>query len=328
MKPFSFARTALLLVVVAGCPDPQPDPVDSADLESRVKDSWCAAAANCGEFPDVQTCAASLSFDFRQFQADLLAGIVVYDRAKAGQCVVEIGDRQGSTSCSLTTQLSAPPSHACSGTIVGTLDRDAPCFVDSECKAGLCIPGACPAGDACCPGSCGFVVRTGEDCSALEAVCPESSYCATESNGSKTCRPRLKAGAECEQSDACAADHLCLPDSTGAWRCRRLPATGEPCVPAHGCDSISDYCNAATIPPQCAPRAKPGDSCQHAPCAPYAYCSTTATCSLRQSLGEPCTSDAECQGTLTCIHQSCQQGEPDPVCLLKNLGKTSMPARP
>ena len=298
---------ALMVLVgmasVLGCPgNDHPPPIAATDLAHEVTAAYCERAVACGEFLDATTCQTSVKLDYQQLLADVTAGIVRYDAQQAGDCVDQIKRGQGPGSCSLSVQLSTPPTKECMGAIVGTLERDAPCLTDNECAAGLCVPKACLGQETCCAGSCGFVVADGGDCSPLGAVCGGGSYCSTTDH---VCTKKKKT---CEDDpNACEPGTLCVPDDTGSRSCRALPAEKASCLVASGCDSIRDYCDPGSL--TCKPRASVGQPCAATtPCLPHAECDENrGVCVERFGAGEECASSKQCQGTLACIEDTCQQ---------------------
>ena len=310
---------ALLLMVGACGGGGGGGAIALSDLGEEVGESLCSDAVECGLYPTKQACLDSFGFDVSQLEADVAAGLVEYDGAKARECLNE----STVSICNIGDGSDEQEPAACDETFTGSIALGGSCFSDEVC-----------AGDAECEG-----FRTDDGCSAgtCIAAVPDPTLgqsCANEScaddlrcNEQQICEARGAAGATCTGFIDCASGLICeFGQDQTPGTCVALAATGGSCNPEIGggffsaCLSTNDFCDAADS--ICKNRLTPGTSCASETlgnaCVRYAEC-IEGSCVANLLLGEACVIDGagpNCIGGLECDGAVCAADAPDPVCTL------------
>ena len=306
----------VLGIVIAGCGDEgqREIPLDfnQPAFDDRFQSARCMYHVRCGEFPDMATCMTA-NVGVRSSRPFLItpsviaairAGKMVYDEAKAEQCLELIATH----TCDRTDSL-GPYRELCHSILRGTVRAGGECAFDAECASEQCdVDLSCDL--ACCTGTCSGSspeqpAAIGEPCSPYEAGCVEGAYCHAEPFSTSICRPLIGQGESCHfvaTSVRCDFGLACL-GAPGTETCQRLPARGEPC-PDGVCRDDGVACNAAGM---CTPAGLPGDACvANSDCSRFYVCDATNHCARGQNLGESCAThqcfdvDAFCNGS-TCI---------------------------
>jgi hypothetical protein len=303
-------RGILLAPVVFVLACPEHPKLELEDLQAEVSKALCQRAAACRQFPDVETCEATLLLDYRQLVLDKEERRVAYDEDLAFDCVEAIRRAHGPGSCSLTKLLAGPEVDACARAVRGKVPYNNPCFASDECQPGLvCDLGGCRDGE-CCAGTCRDVLKTGGNCSAAGSVCEAGAFCSKDPGGGPTlmCTARAKEGQECVGSAGCESGTLCFTQPGGLRpTCGRLPAHGERCTTKEDgphCDAFSDYCDARGI---CSTRVALGEVCgPDRQCVWYGRCDPLSQlCVEKGHVTSACAKDDDCLGSLRCAGGKC-----------------------
>jgi hypothetical protein len=288
--------------------------VPVAELGPRSVAALCATDVRCGTYADMASCTSSRVSGTAQVEADIALGKTVYDAAAAGICL----DALAMLSCSAsgsTTQL-----QACTDAVKGTVADGGPCVAGNQCVSSICNTASmsCPAGIACCAGTCGptrATVAEGGDCTGAGVRCADGSFCDSTA-ASPVCTKLKAAGASCTLASQCARGLACVR-TTGATTgtCGTYPATGQDCSNVATCDDSHDFCAQATH--LCTKRIAPGGDCATEPagCLRYARCDTTTQkCVAKSAAGSACVDSSDCLGSLQCTNGVCALEPPRPAC--------------
>lgn len=253
------------LVSLVACAACAKNPtITFAELDGALLDAKCERLARCGAFADEASCKAW----FRpRPDLDLAAAVdtgkIRFDGELAKLCV----DTLAAQSCDATARAVRLAPQTCEGMFVGTLDADARCEFDRECRSNRCVPDEpCQVG-ACCSGKC-------------------------DANGAKAV-----IGEACEVNEDCTDDTYCNIDD---HMCRALELEGAKCLVDAQCD-YGLACDRATFPGTCVVAAATGEACPEERCAELgAYCSDAGTCIALGLPGAPCTDAAQCSPFMRC----------------------------
>ena len=309
--------TALLLVAACGGGGGGGS-IAFEDLADEVGENLCSDAVECGLYPTKQACLDSFGFDLGQLEADLAAGLIEYDGAKARECL----NASTVSICNLFDGEDGEEPAACDETFTGSIALGGSCFSDEVCAGDAECDGF-RTEDGCTAGTCIAAVpdpAIGESCA--NASCADNLRC----NAQQVCEERGSAGATCTGFDGCASGLVCEFGQDQAGTCVALAATGAACNPEIGgsffsaCLSSNDFCDAADS--TCKNRLAVGASCsgetQLRACVRYAEC-IEGSCVANLLLGEACIVDGagpNCIGGLDCVGGVCAVEAPDPVCTL------------
>jgi hypothetical protein len=289
-----------------------------AELGPRVTTALCMYDVRCGVMPDQATCEAAEPADTARLVADVQAGRIVYDGAKAAQCL----SAEASAICGFSDD-AAFAAEPCGEIFTGTIAAGGACAYDNECVSQTCTTaGNCIPGVTCCVGSCQPGVgqlASGAACQPLSGAspCPQGSSCQADASGGATCRPLVAAGQPCANFGDCVAGAQCDKTGTAPGTCVAFPTEGQPCDPAGPpCSPASEFCDGATS--KCAPRLGVGAACPAGQgCALYTTCDlTTMKCVAKGARGAACagTASSDCLGGLECLNGACAPRAPEPVC--------------
>jgi hypothetical protein len=302
------------LSLLASCGN--EDGIPFEDLEERAFVAGCNLQIACGAIPDAATCRTSLQTEigfYATMAQDIASGRVIYDSAKARDCLQQLNDV---TTCSQTELAAflARAESACEGTFTGTAAPGTPCFLSEECaNRGVCeTPAGGCATNTCCQGTCvarPAPIPIGGDCSGLEAyqTCVANAACVFDSvTGTSTCRvPTAGDGDVCTGGGACIPPAGCVTDATtpGTGRCVAPAGRGQTCDPNRGapCDDPRDWCDPASN--TCAPKSVVGGACTTGgACIEYATCDGTTCVGPSGLAGATCdpTGLNPCFGHLEC----------------------------
>lgn len=279
------------------------------DLASEAANAACDTQVECGVYPDTSTCLESIDLGVGQLVAEVEAGIITYNSAKAGECV----DSFGGFDCDIFSSDQAENREACEAIFVGTIALGGDCFTSESCEGeaicdgdsvGACIPGICVANAQ------EVEANEGESCSNVR--CKFGLFC----DGSDICQPPAGPAEACSGFEKCISGYICElgPDRTPGT-CLKLPTTGETCDPAFGGESLdgrlscfrsTDFCDRSDT--TCKAKLSVGVACAGPEnvCVNYAEC-VEATCTTKPSLGESCIVDSrlDCMGELNCENGIC-----------------------
>jgi hypothetical protein len=269
------------------------------EIADEYKDAICAYYANCGVFPDKDTClAANLTASGQSFGVDantvaaIYAGLVRYNGSNVKECLDAIAQR----SCDKTSESARVTPLACRDVLSGTKASGESCLVDEECMSLQCSGES--SQDACQPGICVGDVRpmftikmVGEPCNSIE-VCENGAYCDQLTD---MCTLLKAQGESCTQNSECAYGLGCT-GTTGARICDPLPGPGETCYTTTvvECRDEGTVCDTATT--LCTQVGGPGMTCDSSSdCSMYYPCNfTSLQCTRGPALGEACSSSARC----------------------------------
>ncbi len=298
--------------------------ISLTDLPKELEDTVCKARVECGAFPDMETCRATLDFgNVDQAMASVDDGRANYDADKAQDCIDAIGD---AVSCEPFTDFETGVDDnrsACNDVITGTVPVGGECWASDDCEG----TGECDAqcGDAaCCAGTCvaGTAdlapVAIGGDCSADGAECVAAGWC-NDDGTNQTCVALGAEGAVCQGFSGCGVGLAC-DGFFGDGKCVKPAANGATCDPEQGfgllsCARSDNWCDPADN--TCKNKPVPGEACnvEDDNCIDYAYCNA-GTCAAQPVAGEACVvdGDVDCMGDLECMNSVCVLPTPDPVC--------------
>ncbi len=287
------------------------------DLASEAANTVCNTQVECGIYPDKATCLESINGGLNQLVAEVEAGIITYNSAKAGECV----DSLGGFDCNIFSSGQAEDREACEATFVGTIALGGACFTSQSCEGhAICDQGSVRT---CSVGVCIADVREadaneGESCANVRCefglICDDSNVCQEPAGPAEAC-----AGFE-----ECISGYICeLGPDRSPGTCVKLPTTGGTCDPAFGgetlegrlsCFRSTDFCDLSDM--TCKGKLPVGTACTMGlenACVNYAEC-IEATCTAKPSLGENCVVDSQldCVGELACENGTCI-GEPEIV---------------
>jgi hypothetical protein len=151
---------------------------------------------------------ASYSMRTAQFQAEIDAGLSVYDPGAARRCL----DTFAALTCAAWGgDLSLRRYPVCADVMVGTQPAGTACASTDECAGGYC--GSSSTNMAA---TCADRVNRGESCEF--AACVHGLACVSPpSGGPRTCGDPAPDGSSCAFDDDCAST-FCVPDSTAGGR--------------------------------------------------------------------------------------------------------------
>jgi hypothetical protein len=294
-------------------------------IEDAYQDATCAHYANCGIFPDKETClAANLSSTGINFDIDaniiaaIYAGRVRYNGSNVKECFDSIANK----ACDKTSETARVPSLACSDYLSGTLASGEMCILDQECISQQCSGG----GDSCVPGVCigdtppiRDVALVGEQCNQLDQ-CEQGAYCDQQTS---LCTLLKSTGSSCTLNSECQYGLACTGPA-GSRTCGALPGPSESCYVDSTfieCRDEGTVCDTTTT--FCEPVGGPGTMCNSSShCSMFYPCNfATGMCSAGPGLGEACSGANRCfdidtfcdtSNTSTCIAlrgngETCQQ---------------------
>jgi hypothetical protein len=300
------------------------------EIEDAYRDAACAHYANCGVFPDKETCLATnltttgLSFGV---DANIIAafyeGSVRYNGSNVKECLDALANR----SCDKTSESARVTPPACADVLKGTKASGESCLVDEECTSGNCTGESSQL--ACSPGVCSGDTRptsdirmVGESCVSI-SVCETGAYCDQSTN---VCTLFKTQGTTCTQNYECAYGLGCTGPAA-ARVCDALPGPGETCYITSPtfvqleCRDEGTVCDTSTT--MCTQVGGPGMTCNSSTdCSTYYPCNfTTSMCTRGPGLGQACSSSNQCADvgtfcdtldTFTCVAllgngETCQQ---------------------
>ncbi|MBT8496331.1 MAG: hypothetical protein KJO07_25015 [Deltaproteobacteria bacterium] len=320
---------SLAMVALLGACGGDDGGVTLEGFPERAVRSYCQNAADCGLFPDTETCLETQELiDVQQALADAEAGLLEPDLQALAECasVEPTCDRQFNTTAFDVEQI-----QSCIDSVRGTLPDGEACTAFSQCAGGVCSrPDTCDPNDACCQGTCATgvppLVDEGQEC--LFFSCNVGLYCALETDGMNfalVCRSQVQPGQACGQPNACTDGNFCnFPNDTDPGVCDPVAGPGEACDGASesrnfGCSDYTTYCDVNTN--TCEPRSEAGEPCDaNLTCLLYASCDGT-TCQTRPLEGDACNAESgpRCLGDLECLETGVCGFEPRtsaPICSL------------
>ena len=168
-------------------------------LPAALTSTMCGAAGKCGSWASHFTtptgCSATLGseLDSSAEVADVKAGKLLYDGAKATQCLAAMGSM-------CFDDLDQEPA-ACKEVFSGVLADGAVCDKAKYCKSKYCKR---DSGKDC--GVCATKVKTGEKCDANSEGCPADNWCI---EGTCVANGTVAAGGKCSTDRNCLPDHDC-----------------------------------------------------------------------------------------------------------------------
>ena len=295
------------------------------ELPDEALGSLCEGQVRCGQFPDVETCKASIEIDLDSagLQEDVDNGIVDYDGDAAERCLDLFGSLF-TCEVQITGERLQELNEVCESIFEGSVPVGGACTEDEQCEGleASCDVDDCP--DECCMGTCGpgepeLIAEIGESCES--ARCVSGAYCEGETT---SCAARVAVGGACGDFDACVDGALCdLDFGSGMGTCRALSAPGETCDPEGvfgiSCLRLDNFCDPVEL--ICAARLDVGASCPagQSSCVGYAECED-GTCTARPGPGESCVVDGllDCLGDLECVAGTCAfEDDSDMYCALE-----------
>jgi hypothetical protein len=309
------ARAFVATLAVAACSSSsnEPAPLSFAAFSAREMDITCQSDVACGAFPDSATCHASTTIESGQIEADIAAGMVVYDGAAAAVCLTWIAQDLSPT-CRLSEQSGFQPA-LCSQIFAGTVPTGGACLTSGECVSQDCDRPGCGS-DSCCPGTCiastilpNGTVPVGAACTS-RASCVMGAYCNVSGNP-PLCTAQKMAGQACQLDEECPSGTACVLTSTADAgvrpACAKPADENAPCAGSGSCDLRADYCDPARL--LCVPRVPVGGTCVTGgdSCVLYAGCdNATAKCVPLPRAGDPCAlTSFPCLGSLACLAGHC-----------------------
>ncbi|HEX4405806.1 MAG TPA: dickkopf-related protein [Polyangia bacterium] len=315
---------ATMTMFVAACSSSsnEPAPLTFAAFSTGEGDVTCQSDVACGAFADKASCLASTTIESGQMQADIAAGLVVYDGAAAGVCLTWIADTLSPT-CRLSEQPRAQLP-LCSSIFTGTVSLGGACLTSDECVSDDCDRPGC-GNDSCCRGTCiastikpNGTVPVGAACTSRSS-CVMGAYCNVSGNP-PLCTALKTAGQACQLDEECPPGLGCVltatPDAGATPTCAVPADENAPCAGSDSCDLRGDYCDPATM--RCVPRVPVGGACVTGgdSCVSYAGCdNATAKCVKHPGPGDACSlTSFACAGSLACIAGHCAQPLAATVC--------------
>jgi MYXO-CTERM domain-containing protein len=267
-------------------------------------------------------------------QIDEAADIAQND-TRLGQACSNVGQQNPRSPCKLGTSICRFGQVVCDGELRptnevcdfqdndcdGTVDDNAPCPTNYECRRGYCVA-RCGPGEFPCPG--GYVCDTDRYCypiSQCNPACEPGFTCrnrvCVDNCAGRTCRPyevcnRLLNGS-CEDNSCrtrpdkqCPAGQFCDYDvSTDNYICRQTPCDQVNCGTGQYCDPKTGNCQSACVTPCRANEHCVNGNCVEDPCFGK-NCNAGQSCD--PTTGQ-CTTD-DCDGR-TCplpTYQACFDG--------------------
>jgi hypothetical protein len=303
MRRFHPAAVLLLLAACGGDDGSSSQPPAPVEGEDEVAEAWCEALVRCGQYPDLETCMASIDVVGPEVRGAVENGNASFDPAAAGDCEAALGQ----VTCEELG--GAADLEACGEVWDGTVPDGGDCAVTAECAEGWCDPGDCDPALSCCTGVCAAVedegvVPIGGDCSV--ELCSSDAYCDYEAVPA-TCRQLVAADAPCHEGECIEGLYCRITDlDAGTGVCSGLPDEGEPCDPDYPvCARADNWCDPADN--MCRRLALVGDSCDEVSdnCVAYAWCSPDGMCVARPGEGDPCEDWPPCMGDLECVDDTC-----------------------
>jgi hypothetical protein len=321
-RAFVFAL-ATMTMAAAACSSSsnEPAPLTFAAFSSSEMDITCQSDVACGAFPDSATCLASTTIESGQIEADIAAGMVVYDGAAAAVCLTWIAQNLSPTCRTSEQPRFQPP--LCSTIFTGTVPEGGACLTSGECVSDDCDRPGCGS-DSCCQGTCiastirpNGTVPVGAACTSRSS-CVMGAYCNVSGNP-PLCTALKTAGQACQLDEECPAGMGCVltASDAGATHTCAMPADeNAPCAGNDSCDLRGDYCDPTTM--RCAPRVPVGGACITGgdSCVSYAGCdNATAKCVKQPHAGDSCSlTSFPCVGSLECVAGHCALPAPAIVC--------------
>lgn len=173
-----------------------------------------------------------------------------------------------------------------------------------------CIDGVCRGQS--CPKTCQPIAVAGELCTE-DTDCGDRAFCqrAPSGSGAKQCAAKQTLASPCQHDIECLTPLACL-----GGECAELPRAGSACVDTRcesssvcvGLDGGTCFSLAADAGSACAP----WNACLGNTTCVGASEQTLGTCEPSLTLGEPCTTSAECQAHLTCLVTDAGQSQCTP----------------
>jgi hypothetical protein len=291
-----------LLSTLSGCGGGGGDANPFRLFQAARVTADCQIEVLCGEAPEQATCesgAHDYAHEDDTLQADIAAGRVVYDGAKAQACIDRMN---GVTSCAggyLSVVLQTVSS--CWDVLTGQVPAGGTCYFDEECagRAGCVITLGCDLFTQCCAGTCSatpLAIAEGADCSGGEACVP-GTFCSSSTTPATCMASPSTVGASCTESTHCAAPLYCSPTTS---TCQELPLTGAPCAldGSYGgisCQNPLDTCDRTTN--TCVRLAGPGEACDPTRdnCVAYASCDPTANVCVDKPVSHQAPTSGPCR---------------------------------
>lgn len=270
-------------------------------LPAALTSTMCGAVSKCGSwsthFATTAGCSALLGGEFSTDDevADVKAGKLAYDGAKASQCLAVMGSM-------CFAELDQEPA-ACTDVFSGVLADGAVCDQNKYCKSRYCKREA--AKDC---GVCAIAAKAGEKCDANGEGCQTNHACI---DGTCVAHGTVVAGGKCNSDKNCLPDHDCDWNANPSV-CKARGAKDAVCKNNQDCakglvcqmatfGGKEGKCGAPTAANQACTRiggqdAEPcaaGSSC----CVPTTWDGKTlpdAKCLPLLKLGEACTSHMQC----------------------------------
>lgn len=324
-RPLGFAVVA---VVLAGACTQRPQELAGADAASRRTGSDASSspssttleAPDAGRPPLDQFCDDAYSADATRLRdkcspadlnlsqamtrsaaklcaRDLKVAVersrATFDPDAAAKCSEMLRDKALARTSEVDTLFAHAP---CDRVLVGTAGEGRPCLFSIECADGL----ACVDYKGGQDGKCKKPPKATEPCSAQpfgtilneaaaalhHPACAKGAFC----DGTK-CRPRIAAGAHCDDSASCADGLACLKGTCGV----RGPVDA-PCMSSTDC-VFGLWCDRA------APRTPRSDGGASADVP-------MGRCAAKNADGQPCASEDACKGR--CQMKMGKDGRPHP----------------
>ena len=281
-------------------------------LPTVLLSTMCGAVSKCGSwsmhFISTAGCSAILGseFDTGDESADVKAGKLVYDGAKAAQCLAVMGSM-------CFAELDSEPA-ACKDVFSGVLADGATCDGNKYCKSrycklelgkecGVCAVAAktgekcetmgdgCVTGNACIEGTCiaNGTVAIGGKCNSDKNCLPDHD-CDWNSQPS-VCKARGAKDAVCKNNQDCSKGLVCLMATFGAkdGKCGAAVAANQPCQKVGGPDNESCAAGSSC----CVPATWDGKSLPDAKCLPLLKLADACTSHMQCGLDGEC-KDGKC----------------------------------
>jgi hypothetical protein len=269
-------------------------------------DAICSNIGPCCQeagFPhDAAQCQSTAQNELRSFIDENRSPNVTYDADAARKCV-DVYTATIRACRDPQRQVNA----VCRFVFAGTLQPGQPCTSSQECVPGMSCSPSPDGGAKQCTGWPEVRGKLGDGCHATCTEAENGTSCGSGgSTGPGDAGAPGDAGmpgdagapgtATCYTNDGLYCD--------GAHACARQPALDQPCTFTTTCAGEAFCDNGVCVPKRTSgPCGELNDGC-----AVTAYCDlTTRQCALRKSIGDPCSSGAECAVTDTCAAGTCRE---------------------
>ncbi len=294
--------------------------VTADNFATKAQSALCAYMTRCVPEMEYAFCSGGLNVDLGYVSAEVKAGRLGFDTAKAQSCLNDIGSLACASGLNgLNAQISD-----CSAVLVAKVQTGGACANDSECVDGTCQGQTCP--DHCVANA-----AVGADCS--NAGCTHGAYCDSTTN---KCTAVQANGGSCNDNSDCQSGYCAIGNGSSQGQCAAPNAgnAGATCSSDNDCAS-GLFCDMAGESGTCKADIAKGQPCgtQSDPasgvsgCGPQLVCLgfavsggssgqmtvTAGTCSSWVGNGGTCTATpagAEyamtgCELSLACVNGKC-----------------------